>query len=96
MMSPRHFDDNGINDVDGFVRGATQKAKKHSKKSSSDDTTVTSMRLRKSTHKRLKGASVDMEISIQEIVDQAVNEYLNQKLNVPQAIDTNSNEDDGL
>lgn len=94
-MGPRHFDDNEISDVDSFVSGATEKTKKHSKKGSNQETIVTSMRLRKSTHKRLKSASADLELSIQEIVDQAVNEYLDRQLNAPQALDTDSN-DDGL
>lgn len=79
-------------DVGDFIDGAEKRAKKHSKKGS-DDTTVTSMRLRKSTHKRLKAASVDLDKKIGDIVDIAVNEYLDRQARTNEAYD---DEGDGL
>ena len=94
-MRERHLADamDVPNNVEDFIGGAEKRAKKHSKKASSDDT-VTSMRLKKNTHRRLKRASVDLEQKIGDIVDQAVNDYLdglekNKKSSV-------LNDDDGL
>jgi len=76
-MRERHLADamDVPNNVEDFIGGAEKRAKKHSKKASSDDT-VTSMRLKKNTHRRLKRASVDLDQKIGDIVDHAVNEYL--------------------
>jgi hypothetical protein len=94
-MRERHLADamDVPNNVEDFIGGAEKRAKKHSKKASSDDT-VTSMRLKKNTHRRLKRASIDLEQKIGDIVDQAVNDYLdglekNKKSSV-------LNDDDGL
>ena len=94
-MRERHLADamDVPNNVEDFIGGAEKRAKKHSKKASSDDT-VTSMRLKKNTHRRSKRASIDLEQKIGDIVDQAVNDYLdglekNKKSSV-------LNDDDGL
>lgn len=93
-MGERHLADSldVPDDVGDFIDGAEKRAKKHSKKGS-DDTTVTSMRLQKSTHKRLKAASVELDQKIGDIVDVAVNEYLDRQLKTQQAFDEG---DDGL
>lgn len=95
-MGERHLADSldVPDDVGDFIDGAEKRAKKHSKKGS-DDTIVTSMRLRKSTHKRLKTAAVDLDQKIGDIVDIAVNEYLDRKTQTrtPEAFD---DEGDGL
>jgi len=94
-MGERHLADalDVPSDVDDFVGGAEKRAQAHAKKPSSSDTTVTSMRLKKATHKRLKAASIDLELSIQEIVDRAINEYLDRQINAPTAF---NDEEDGL
>lgn len=75
-----------------FVAGAKKRATQHSK-TKADFQTVISYRLSRDTHKRLKLAAVNHEKTQADILDQAINEYLD-KLDNESRI--NEDDEDGI
>lgn len=55
---------------DDFVSGATERASQHRRKAT-DDTTVTSIRLDREVHRRMKMAAVAADKSLSEVVSEA-------------------------
>ena len=71
-----------------FIQASEDRSKAHAK--ASTDVVATSIRMSKTTHMRLKLAAVTEGTSITELIDTAVNKYLDEINN------TEVNEDDGI
>lgn len=78
-MSTKNRFDNALSVPDSaksFIQASEDRSKAHVKTSA--DVVATSIRMPKATHMRLKMAAITEGTSITEIIDVAVNKYLNE------------------
>ena len=90
-MSTNNRFDNALSVPDSaksFIQASEDRSKAHSK--TSTDVVATSIRMPKATHMKLKLAAVTSGTSITEIIDIAVNKYLDEINN------KEINQDDGI
>lgn len=95
MSSTRRFSDalDVPDQASEFIQGAEKRAKKHAK-TQTDHTVSTSYRINRETHRRLKLAAVQRETSLSDLLDRAINEYLDKLENESRVI--NDEDDDGI